>query len=75
MKEETEFHEGADPCLHKGWEWDLAVLKNSPAREKITKPKQEKMEMFWRMPVGLDSFLVACSGLGQEGNKSDFDGC
>lgn len=75
MKEETGFHESADPCLHKQWKWDLAVSKNSPAREKITKPKQEKMELFWMTPVGLDSSLEACSGLGEEGNKSDFDGC
>lgn len=51
----------------------MAVLKNSPARENITKPKQEKMEMFWRIPVGLESSLEACSGLEEEGNKSDFD--
>lgn len=30
--------------------------------------------MFWRIPVGLDSSLEACSALGEEGNKSDFDG-
>lgn len=47
----------------------MAALKNSPAREKITKPKQEKREIFWRTPVGLDSSLEACSGLGEEGKK------
>lgn len=76
MKEETGFHEGADPCLHKQWEWDLAMLKNSPAREKNHQTKaMEKIKMFWKAPVGLDSSLEACSGLGEEGNKSDFDGC
>lgn len=52
-----------------------SVKKAALLGKKITKPKQAKMEVFWMTPVGLDSSLGACSGLGEEGNKSDFDGC
>lgn len=42
---------------------------------KVTKLKQEKMETWWRKPVGLASSLEAFTGLGEEGNKLDFEGC
>lgn len=49
--------------------------ETDPLGKKITKPKQGKIEMFWMTPVVLDSSPEACSGLGEEGNKSDFDDC
>lgn len=50
--------------------------KNQPCQgRKVTKPNQKKMETWWRKPLGLASSLNALGGLGEEGNKSDFEGC
>lgn len=50
--------------------------KKQPCQgRKVTQAKQEKMETWWRKPEGLASSLEAFSGLGEEGNKSDFEGC
>lgn len=57
-----------------GRDGNLQRKKQLCQERKATKLKQEKMEPWWRKPVGLASSLDVFSDFREEGSKSDFEG-